>query len=379
MTVERYTLKWSPIVTMPRLYISCVILICLLSLCFPAPSSSQMIDRISSDHVVLRMPMARESLGRDTIEEIEQCYIFMDRAIGGTLPRQILIDVDWDKADSGCNQRDSSIAIGMNRPGKNVDLNTLLLHKVGREIARLGLLELSGWAQREDTEFLFEGMIEILEHEFGHSSRSLESAWSYCQTLDQMKMLSFGTQRSWTAFSAGKRLHRSAAPGVTFLTTFRELQGRERPIKLFEALKKASLSASLTSTFKASVAELEETWLKKVREHRPVDEITIVAEDAPQLLQVEAVPEPGRNLFQIRLLLADRNGDLFPDGVFVKDERTQRVLQAQAAPEKDSEYMIVEIPVEANCPAGQYNYGITAIDEAGNLRRWTRSYTVGSR
>jgi hypothetical protein len=157
------------------------------------------------------------------------------------------------------------------------------------------------------------------------------------------------------------------------------LQGRERPIKLFEALEKASLSASLASTFKAPVAEVEEIWLKKVREHRPVDEITIAAEDAPQLMQAEAIPEPGRDGFQIRLLFSDRNGDLFPDGVFVKDERTQRALQAQASPDKDTEYVVVRIPVEANCPPGQYNYGITAVDEAGNLRRWTRSYVVGSR
>jgi hypothetical protein len=355
--------------------------ICLLSLCFlgPETSSSQLIDRVSSEHIVMRMPLSRESLGRDTIEEIERCYSFMNRAIGGSLPRKILVDVNWDQPDSGCNQRDTSIAIGLNRPDKVVDLDSLLLHKVGREIARLGLLELSGWAQREDTEFLFEGMIEILMHEFGHSSRSLECAWTYCQLLDQMKMLGFSPQRSWSTFSAGKRSHRSAAPGVIFLTTFRELQGRERPVKLFEALKKASLTTSLASTFKAPVAELEGTWLKKVREHSPADEITTVAEDAPQLLQAEAIPESGQNEIQIRLLLRDRNGDLFPDGVFIKDERTQRVLQTQASSDKNVEYMAAKIPVEVNCPPGQYSYGIIAMDEAGNLRRWTRSYTVGSR
>jgi hypothetical protein len=374
-------MKRDLIETMIKPSVLCTIFICLFGLCLLSPetSSSQLIDRISSEHIVMRMPIARESLGRDTIEEIEQCYSFMNRAIGGSLPRRILIDVNWDQPDSGCNQRDTSITIGMDRPDKTVNLNSLLLHKVGREIARLGLLELSGWAQREDTEFLFEGMIEILMHEFDHSSRSLESAWTYCQILDQMQLLGFNTQRSWSVFSAGKRLHRNAAPGVAFFTTFRELQGREHPLKLFETLKKASLTASLANTFKAPIAELEGTWLKKVREHRPVDEITIVAEDAPQLLQAEAIPESGQSGIQIRLLLSDRNGDLFPDGVFVKDDRTQRALQAQASPEKATEYMVVRIPIEANCPPGQYGYGITAIDEAGNLRRWTRSYTVGSR
>jgi len=292
-----------------------------------------------------------------------------------------LIDVDWDQPDSGCNKRDASITIGMNRPDNIVDSRTLLLHKVGREIARLGLLELSGWAQREDTEFLFEGMIEILTHEFDHSARSLEAAWMYAQILDQMQMLGLNAQRSWSVFSAGKRSHRSAAPGITFLTTFRDLQGRERPIKLFEALKKASLTASLSTTFKAPAAELESTWLKRVREYHAAEEITIVAEDAPQLVQTESIPESDQQgtELQVRLLLSDRNRDLFPDGIFVKDERTQRMLQAQASPDKDAEYVVVKIPIEANCPPGKYSFEIIAMDEAGNLRRWTRSYTIGSR
>jgi hypothetical protein len=133
-------------------------------------------------------------------------------------------------------------------------------------------------------------------------------------------------------------------------------------------------------TFKAPAAELENTWLKRVREYHAAEEITIVAEDAPQLLQTESTPESGQQGtdFRIRLLLSDRNNDLFPDGIFVKDERTQRVLQAQASPDKDAESVAVKIPIEANCPPGKYSFEITAIDEAGNLRRWTRSYTVGS-
>jgi len=376
-------LKKDLIKPMFRPSVYCAILISVSAMCFlsPAVSPSQLIDQVSSAHILMRMPQARESLGRDAIEEIEQCYAFMNRAIGGSLPRKILIDVNWDQPESGCNRRDTSITIGMNRPDKVVDLRTLLLHKVGREIARLGLLELSGWAQREDTEFLFEGMIEILVHEFFHSSRSLESSWSYCQILDQMQALGFGAQRTWSAFSAGRRLHRSAAPGISFFSVFRELQGRERPIKLFEALKKSSLTASMATVFKAPVAELENMWLKKVREYQPADEITISAEDAPQLLQTVLEPEPGKpgSGLRVRILLGDRNGDLFPDGIFLKDQRTQRVMQAQAAAENDTDYVAATIPVDADCPPGQYSYEIIAIDEGGNLRRWTRSYAVGSR
>lgn len=355
-----------------------VLVVCMLSSWL---YSFQLIDQISSEHVVMRMPQARESLGRDSIEEIERCYAFMNRTIGGNLPRKILINVVWDQPESGCNRNDLSITIGMNRPDKVLDLKTLLLHKVEREIARLGLLELSDWAQREDTEFLFEGMIEILVHEFSHSSRSLESAWTYSRMLDEMKMLGFNNQRSWSVFSGGKRSHRNAAPGVTFLTTFRELLGRERPIKLFEALKRTSLSVSLKNTFKAPITELENTWLQKVRAYQPVDEITLFPEDAPHLLEAVMTPEtsPAGGEFRIRLLLSDRNEDLLADGVFVRDQRTQRVLQAHASPENDREYISATIPVEATCPPGQYNCEIIAIDEAGNLRRWVKTYVVGSR
>jgi hypothetical protein len=36
----------------------------------------------------------------------------------------------------------------------------------------------------------------------------------------------------------------------------------------------------------------------------------------------------------------------------------------------------VDLPVEAGRTPGSYELSITAIDEAGNVRTWTRSYTV---
>jgi hypothetical protein len=326
----------------------------------------------------MRMPVGREALARDMILEIERCYGFMNKATGSSLPRKILIRVDWDPPDSSCNLQTASINVGMNQPDKLADLNALLLHKAGREIARLGLLELSQGAQREDTEFLFEGMIEILEHEYEHSARSLEAAWTISKLLDEMQLLGFSTQRSWSKFSAGKRCLRSAAPGITLLSTLRELQGRERPLKLFEALKKSSLTESLALAFKAPSTEVEAAWLKKVREYPIADEITITPEDAPQLLQASTVPETGQSgaELQLRLYLKNRLGNLLPDGVFINDERTHRVLQAQLALEKNAGYMTVVMPVEANCNPGQYKYQITAVDEAGNLRHWNSSYTV---
>jgi hypothetical protein len=368
---------------MRRPFLLCAILVGLMNSCILSPeiSSSQLIDSVSSEHVLMRMPIGREAVARDTISEIEHCYGFMNRATGEHLPRQILINVNWDQPESSCNWRDANITVGMNRPDRLANQNAILLHKAGREIARLGLLELSQGAQREDTEFLFEGMIEILAHEYEHSSRSLEAAWTISQLLDEMQMLGFSSQRSWSKFSAGKRCLRSAAPGITLLTAFKDLQGRDRPIKLFEALKRASLTESLAIAFKAPATELETAWLKRVREYRAADEITIAAEDAPQLLQTACVPETGRpgDSLQLRLFLKDRTDNLLPDGVFVKDERTNRVLQAQTASEKNAGYMAVMIPLEVNCPPGQFTYQITAVDEAGNLRRWSGTYTVVGR
>jgi hypothetical protein len=361
----------------------CAILVGLLNSCVLSPeiSYSQLIDSVSSEHVLMRMPIGREALARDMISEMERCYSFMNKATGSYLPRKILINVNWELPDSSCNWRDAVITVGMNQPDKLANLNAILLHKAGREIARLGLLELSQGAEREDTEFLFEAMSEMLIHEYERSSRSLEAAWTISQLLDEMQTLGLSPQRSWSKFSGGKRCLRSAAPGITLLNTFRDLQGRDRPIKLFEALKRTSLTESLALAFKVPSTELETTWLKRVREYSIPDEITIAAEDAPELLKSESVPEtgqPGTSL-QLRFYLKDRGNNLLPDGVFVKDERTHRVMQAQAAAEKNAAYMMVTIPIEANCSAGQYNYQIFAADESGNLRRWNGSYTVVSR
>jgi hypothetical protein len=324
------------------------------------------------------MPLERESLGRELIGDIERCYGFMDRATDGSLPRKIYITVDWEQPNSTCNRRNSSILVGMRRPIG--DLKEFFLYSVAREMARMGLLELSDGAQREDTEFLFEGMIEILVHEYNRTSRRLEAAWVFSKYLDEMQMLGFATQRSWSEFSGGIHCLRNTAPGITFLTTFRLLQGREQPMKLFKALRKRSLTESLQETFKAPVTELESTWLKKVREYKMADEITTVAEEAPQLHQAKSVPDtgkPGAGI-QLRLSIEDSGGDLLPNGVFVRDERTGRLLQVQTASEEGVGFLAATIPIEANCPPGQYGYQITAIDEAGNVRRWNGSYAVGA-
>lgn len=349
--------------------------VCLFS---PCASAAQLIGSINSEHVNVRMPAEREALGRDAIADLERCYGFMNRATGASLPKKILIQISWDTPEISCSYLHGSIQLGMRRAGSAEAMRTFLLHHAAREIARMGLLVLSQGAEREDTEFLFEGMVKLLVHEYEHSSRNLESAWAISKLLDQMQMLGLKVQRSWTEFSAGKRCLRSAAPGITFLTTFRELYGRDRPLKLFESLKKAGLNQSLVTAFKAPVSDLEETWLKSVREHEIADEITVSAGKAPELLQTELFPgavQPGGAL-KLRLLFRDSAGNLLPEGVFVKDERSGRLMQAQAASEKEADYMVAVIPIEPNCAPGQYNYKVTVIDESGNLRNFTGTYKV---
>ncbi len=335
-------------------------------------------ESIASEHVRLRIPAERESLGRDLSAELERCYIFMNRATGQKLPRRLLIVVSWEQDDNSCDQENATITVGMRHPAASADAKSFLMHSAGREMARLGLLGLSGGAQREDTEFLFEGMIEILVHEFEHSTRSLEGAWVISRFLDEMKLLDISTQRSWTKFSGGKRCLRSAAPGITLLTTYRELQGREIPLKLFEALRKNSLTVSLTAAFRAPIAEIENVWLKRVRDYQPPDEITIRAEDVPRLGQTAVLPDaakPGTTI-ELQFTFKDRDNNLLPDGVFVRDERTGSLKQAEAYHEQRSGQVTVKIPIEPDCAPGDYRYHVTAIDESGNLRRYAGAYQV---
>jgi hypothetical protein len=344
----------------------------------PRASSSPQSGSIATEHIVLFMPSQRESLGRELIADIEHCYEFMNKATNSSLPRKILINVDWDLPNDSCNWHKGSITLGMNQPAAESDEKGFLFHNAAREMARLGLLELSQGAQREDTEFLFEGMIEILVHEYDHSSRCLEAAWVFSQYLDEMKLLGLAAQRSWSSFSGGEHCLRNAAPGITFLTTFRELQGRDRPIKLFDSLKKNSLFISLSEAFRAPISEVENVWLKRVRQYRMSDEITTKAETAPRLLKTVFVPDaakPGAS-FQIRLFIEDRDLNLLPNSIFVRDGRTGRLLQVQAETEKEGRFFLAAIPIEANCPPGQFPYDVTVIDESGNLRRWSGYYKV---
>jgi hypothetical protein len=74
--------------------------------------------------------------------------------------------------------------------------------------------------------------------------------------------------------------------------------------------------------------------------------------------------------------MKDSARNLLPNGVFVRDERTGGLLPVSKDSEEGMEFLVATIPVEGGCQPGQYQYLITAIDEAGNLRRWSRNYIV---
>ena len=343
---------------------------------------AQQMRSTSSKHVVLQFPAERELLGRELSAETERCYEYMNRATNGGLPRNITVTLDWNASESTWNFRSGRVTIGMNQPEAAAEARKFLRHNLPHGIARLGLINLSQGAQREDTEFLFEGMAEILTHEYNHSSRNLDAAWATAKLLDETGSLGLSHQRVWSEFSRGKRNHRNAAPGITFLLTQREID-RSRLMKFFDALQKNSLLHALNAAFKAPGAGLEAVWLKKVRAYEIPEEITVQNGDAPVLLKIAEVsdPAPAGQPVNLNLFIKDPTGDIYPENVFVRDSRSGKTFQARDAVSEDdaeneaSVYSVI-IPVEDDCPAGNYSFQVIMIDDAGNLRQGIGSYSV---
>ncbi len=338
-------------------------------------------DRIQSEHIRVRVPVEREWLGRDSVPDLERIWHFMNSATGGNLPRRILIVIDWNGRTTSTDYRYSSITVGMAQPAAAADMKNFLIHGSALGMARQGLYELSrGGTAREECEFLVEGMSEILVHEYERNSRSLSGAWIISQLLDKMGLLGLNVQTAWSSFSGGRTNLRSASPGITFLVTCRELRGRERLLKLFESLRNSNLVASLAAAFKSNANDIEAEWLKRVRSYPDTEEVTATSEeDAPRLLRCVSVPETGKAgaSLELRLFVKDGTNDLFPSGIFLQDEASGKVLQAQTDA-ATVPYIAVTVPIEAGRQAGLYNYRITAVDESGNVRHWSGQYKVAS-
>ena len=339
-------------------------------------SAGQVTDRVISDHIRLRLPTERENFGRDAVVDLEQCWQFMNRAIG-TMPRRVMIVVSWANADTSCEYETGSISVGMSGAAAATDPKFFLVHSAGREMARLGLLGLSeGRADRQESRFLLEGMSELLIHEYEASNRNVEGAWVIAHMLEGMKRLGFAQQAQWPALSEGRHSLLTAAPGATFLIMCRELRGRDSLFKLFDALKRSNLQDALSTVFKSSPAVLESTWLQRVRDYDISQDVTATTEqDAPTLDTMTAVGRAGSSL-QVRLFMKDQASNLLPEGIFVQDTASRQTLQAKAAAEGTARYFAVDIPIEAGRGAGTYEMVITAVDESGNVRTWKKSYSL---
>jgi hypothetical protein len=343
------------------------------------PSFQYSEGRIVSEHLRLRIPPEREWLGRESISDLERCWRYID-GITGELPRRIVVEVAWDRLESSVNVSEGSITIGMGYPAARSQPKAYLLHSAAREMARLALAEQSGGvALRQDVQFLTEGMVEIIAREYLGLGKSQVSAWVLAHFLDRTKPLGLATQSSAAPASGGRPDLRAAAPGITFLLSCRDLHGRERVFKLFEALKKGNLDEALRSTFRTPASALEEVWLKKVRSYRAVDDMIVTsAEDSPILRQTTFVPPSGRrgSNLEMRLLIQDKTNDLSPGSVFVVDESSSRVIQGRGSPQKEGEFTIFQIAVDEKRQPGKYGFRASAVDDAGNIRHWDGAYEI---
>ena len=356
-----------------------LLLLTLLAIPFPM-LRAQVVDRIVSEHVRIRVPAEREWLGQDTIMDLERCYLFIHRLTNKSLPRRVLVTATWSGQATQLDGEEAHLTVGMSGAAAAPDSRAYLLHHAAREMARLALLRLSdGVAGQSENRFLLEGMTEIIAREFGGSSRSLGVAWTRCRLLDRMESLSFSALASWERFSAGRPDMRAASPGITLLTVGRGLRGRESLVKLFETLRKKALARSLADAFKIPAGRLEKIWLERIRGHQPEESLTVTAEaDAPDLDRVAVEPataKPGVTR-RIDAFIRDRTNDLPPEGVFLEDRLSRRVTQARTVADGAMKRFTFEVPVESDRRPGSYEFLLTAIDEAGNLRTWPGTYAV---
>ncbi len=336
------------------------------------------IARIVSKHLRMRIPAEREWLGRETIAELERCYVFIHQVTDKGLPRVIQVTVSWGDESSGVSLEEASITVGMNTPAASAGSRAYLLRAAIRGMARMALLELSKrGADRDENRFLLEGMAETLTHEYNRSSRSLSAAWAHSHLMDRIHPLSLAALASWADFSEGRQDLRAASPGITFLMTCRELHSRARLPKLFESLREKPLAEAIVATFRMPAAKLESAWLDQVRKHAVTDNLTVGSEeDAPRLEGMVTEPSvilPGR-LLTVRALLVDRNSDLQPESVYIEDVQSGRVARGQAA--AGTGQALLGFQIERERRSGAYSYRLIAIDEAGNLRSWTGTYNV---
>jgi hypothetical protein len=347
----------------------------LLSLAARPVSAWAQAGRIVSEHVLVRVPVEREWVAREAIVELERRWRYINRMTGESLPRQVEITADWSASGTRSDAAEARIAVGMASAAAGRSPKTVLLHDATRELALLGLAELSrGATRRVELRFLADGMAEILVHEADHTARALGSAWPLARMLDRMRPLSLAALAAGEGRSPGVGDLRAAAPAITLLLACFERHGRDRTLKLFDALRKGSLDGAAMSALRTRAAALEEFWLAKVRAAAAAAEVTVTSgDDAPVLKPPPAGRvHPGAPL-RLRIGFEDQAEDLAANSMFALDETSNRVVQGEPDGARSVRF---ELPIEAGRRPGVYQYRVLAVDDAGNARSLAGSYTV---
>jgi hypothetical protein len=345
-----------------------------MRLLLPADTPAQFSDaHIVSKHVRIRVPQEREWVARDAVPDLERSWQFVHKLLGEKLPRWVVVTLDWRVATTSSDADRGTVTVGMLGRAAEADPRRFILHRTARELARIGLLALSrGGAARPECQFLLDGMSEIVAHEFDHTTRALGGAWALARLADGIQPVVLPTAPQPRHDSVSPHDLRASAAGVTFLLMCQEIFGREKVLRLFESLRKNSLEESIAGTFKVSMRNAEETWLRRVRQQPIADAIVTSAEDGPVLRQFVVVPQSGTGQSTIRLWMqiADRTGDTPHDGVFVLDG--SRVVAVQPAAHQGAQGLLAELPVDGQRPAGGHEVRVVAVDETGNVRVWPR-------
>ncbi len=349
----------------------------LLWLQFPSHAPAQSINnRVISEHVRMLLPMEREWLGRDVIMDLESCWRFVNSTTGGNLPRRILVEAVWDDAVAKVDPT-GRILIGMHTPGADFDMKGFLIRSAAREIARLGLQGISrGAPPRAGNELLIEGMSEIIAREYFRTTRKLGGAWVHAQLLDRINPLSLAALSSASVSAEGHDL-RTEAPAITFLLTCNDLHGRERTLKMFEALRKgSSLEESIAASMRTTASALEAAWLKKVRSYSIAESLpTSQDEETPSLERIVCFPvtDASGTRLQLRLFVRKGANILLPQGLYLFDEAAGKVSPARTPAERGAQYTLIEMPIEAGKAPESLNYRVIAIDEGGSVSDWQGS------
>src|SRR5262245_57727619 len=289
---------------------------------------------IISEHVRVRVPQDREWLAREAITDLEESWQYMHRVTGDGLPKRVLVEIVWDGGESRFYRQTATVVVGMGSPSARAQPLSYLGHNAAREMALIGLAELSrGATLREENRRLADGMAEILTRGYKREAKGLAGAWVLAHLADRIQPLRLQEITRPRESGAVRDLYGNA-PAMTLLLTCQDLYGRERTLKLIEALRKGTLEEAALAALRTRLAALEEAWLGKVRGYLVPETVTVTSEeDMPSLRQTNFAPPVARAGagFEIRLVLEDGGGNLSARSVFIVDETTGRVFQAQAS------------------------------------------------